>query len=245
MQPRSQQAAEYRDGDLADEFDLLAQVAQPRGSGRADIFDQGRTGRLMLPQRLEILLRKTAKEMLQLRAQPAHRRLSRPASSRRWKDNRAAPSPRCRTRGGEHRFPAEPSCFPPTPLKAAPSHGSGFGIQLTCEHQRARAIGLAGDLPANGQINWRCDSHLRVMIRLHFGLPAAAKSSCIREPPGQPSFPPRLALLTMWADFCPANEPGRSTTFERGDAISFVVSGAAGADLLSASGRFFAYVWTG
>ncbi len=60
-------------------------------------------------------------------------------------------------------------------LQAAPGHRSGLGIQLTRENKRARAIGSAGDFPAHRRFNWRCDSHLLVLIRVHFILPAAAE----------------------------------------------------------------------
>ena len=49
-------------------------------------------------------------------------------------------------------------------LQAAPGHGCGLGIQLTRENEGARAIGSAGDLPANRRLNWRRDGHLLVLI---------------------------------------------------------------------------------
>ena len=135
----------------------------------------------MFLQYLEILLREAAKEMLKVRAQPGH----------------LDGCPRCHSpdrkvieqrQAGAVALEAANINFQPNhlasrqlALQAAPGHGSGLGIQLTRENERARAIGSAGDLPANRRINWRCDSHLLVLIRFHFGLPAAAEGFVERD----------------------------------------------------------------
>jgi hypothetical protein len=70
QETRASQTPDDTEGDFSDEFNLLAQVAQPRPGCRADIFNEERTGRLMLVQARRSSVEKTAKETLKFRAQP-------------------------------------------------------------------------------------------------------------------------------------------------------------------------------
>ena len=138
------QARDYAKHDLADEFNLLAQIVQPGGSGRADVLNKRRRSGLMLLQCLKVLGRKTAQEVLKVRAQPfdigvyagghpANRKVIEQGESGAVTDKLANVG--LKTNQFDSRQLA---------LKVAPRHRSGGGVQLADKGERGGSIRAPG-----------------------------------------------------------------------------------------------------